>query len=311
MAQLTDEQVADAAAFLAQARARGGPLPAFPEACRPATIGDAYRIAQATRSPADTRPDGWKAGASSAAQLRDAGLATPPVAPLFPGVLCESPADLDGATYHLCIMEAEVAFRVATGLPSRPDPYTMARGPRRRRRRPPRHRGRQLPLRRRPRRGAAQHRRGRVRRRQPGGRPLHRRLGRPPTIGARRGTAHRRRVRRAGAGGRRPLRPAGRPAGDGQRPLGPRLRAGGGPDRHDGRRGRADPRPPRSDDRGPRGRRRRGRRAAVGRRLSRCAAASSGWAVPAADRGGCPGSCRRPRPRTHRRGNRRRSRAAR
>ena len=125
MAQLTDDQVADAVAFLAQARARGGPLPAFPEACRPATIGDAYRIAQATRSPADTRPDGWKAGASSAAQMRDAGLATPPVAPLFPGVLCESPADLDGATYHLCIMEAEVAFRLAAGLPSRPAPYTM------------------------------------------------------------------------------------------------------------------------------------------------------------------------------------------
>ena len=127
MAQLTDDQVADAVAFLAQARARGGPLPAFPEACRPATMGDAYRIAQATRSPANERPDGWKAGASSAAQLRDAGLATPPVAPLFPGVLCESPADLDGATYHLCIMEAEVAFRLGAGLPSRPAPYTMPR----------------------------------------------------------------------------------------------------------------------------------------------------------------------------------------
>ena len=126
MAQLTDDQVADAVAFLGQARARGGPLPALPEACRPATMGDAYRIAQATRSPADTRPDGWKAGASSAAQMRDAGLATPPVAPLFPGVLCESPVDLDGATYHLCIMEAEVAFRLAAGLPSRPAPYTMS-----------------------------------------------------------------------------------------------------------------------------------------------------------------------------------------
>ena len=311
MPQLTDDQVADAVAFLAQARARGGPLPAFPEACRPATIGDAYRIAQATRSPADTRPDGWKAGASSAAQLRDAGLATPPVAPLFPGVLCESPADLDGATYHLCIMEAEVAFRLGDGAALAAGSLHDGRGPRRRRRRPPRHRGRQLPLRRRPRRGAAQHRRGRVRRRQPGGRPLHRRLGGARPEDARRGTAHRRRVRRAGAGGRRPLRPAGRPAGDGQRPLGPRLRAGGGPDRHDGRRRRADPRPPRSDGRGPLGRRRRGRRAAVGRRLSRSAAASSGWAVPAADRGGCPAWCTRPRPRTRRRGNRRRPRAAR
>ncbi len=125
MAQLSDEQVTEAVAFLAQARAREAPLPAFPEACRPATIGDAYRIAEATRSPAHERPDGWKAGASSAAQMRDAGLATPPLAPLFPGVLCESPVDLDGAMYHLCIIEAEVAFRLGADLPSRPDPYTM------------------------------------------------------------------------------------------------------------------------------------------------------------------------------------------
>ena len=135
MAQLTDDQVADAAVFLAQARARGGPLPAFPEACRPATMGDAYRVAQATRSPADTRPDGWKAGASSAAQMRDAGLATPPVAPLFPGVLCESPADLDGA--HVPPVHhggggrvpARDGAAVATGA------LHHARGPRRRGRR--------------------------------------------------------------------------------------------------------------------------------------------------------------------------------
>lgn len=124
MAQLTDDQVASAVAFLAQARARGGPLPAFPEACRPTTIDDAYRIALATRSPMDERPDGWKAGASSPAQMRDAGLATPPVAPLFAGVLCGSPADLDGAAYHMFVIEAEVAFRLATSLPSRPAPYT-------------------------------------------------------------------------------------------------------------------------------------------------------------------------------------------
>ena len=78
MAQLTDDQVANAVAFLARARASEAPLPAFPEDCRPTTIDDAYRIAQATRSPADERPDGWKAGASSPAQVRDAGLATPP-----------------------------------------------------------------------------------------------------------------------------------------------------------------------------------------------------------------------------------------
>ena len=126
MAQLTDDQVANAVAFLARARASEAPLPAFPEDCRPTTIDDAYRIAQATRSPADERPDGWKAGASSPAQVRDAGLATPPVAPLFAGVLRASPADLDGAKYHLCVIEAEVAFRLAAGLPARAGPYTMA-----------------------------------------------------------------------------------------------------------------------------------------------------------------------------------------
>ena len=268
MAQLTDDQVADAVAFLAQARARGGPLPAFPEACRPATIGDAYRIAQATRSPADTRPDGWKAGASSAAQMRDAGLATPPVAPLFPGVLCESPADLDGATYHLCIMEAEVAFRLAAGLPSRPAPYTMPE----------------------------------VRDAVAGAHLVIEAVNFPfadgPAVGLPSIVAGGFAVGSLVVGpsiddwAARDLKtldvellidgecvarglegdarcdPLGVLHGDGQRPLGPRLRAGGGPDRDDGRRGRADPRPPRSDGRGACGRRRRGRRAAGDRRLA-------------------------------------------
>ena len=64
MAELTDDQVAAAVAFLREARASGEALPAFPAACRPATVTDAYRIAQVIESPADTRPEAWKAGVS-------------------------------------------------------------------------------------------------------------------------------------------------------------------------------------------------------------------------------------------------------
>lgn len=122
---LADEQVEAAATFLRGALARGGPLPAIPEACRPLSIDDANRIAERLRGNAGGRPEGWKAGASSAAQLRDLGAQTPPTAPLFAGVIRDSPADLDAGAYQLCVMEAEVAFRMAADLPPRGTPYSM------------------------------------------------------------------------------------------------------------------------------------------------------------------------------------------
>ena len=123
MPPLTDEQVAAAATFLQNARAQRAPFPAIPEDCRPDTVADATRIAEALRG--DASAAGWKAGASSVAQMRDLGTDTPPTGPLRADVLMDSPAELDAAGYNICIMEAEVAFRLAGDLPARDAPYSL------------------------------------------------------------------------------------------------------------------------------------------------------------------------------------------
>ena len=122
---LTDAQVEAAATFLEDARAQGGPLPQIPDEFRPASIQDGTRIAERLSGVADRRPEGWKAGASSAAQLRDLGTKIPPTAPLFEGVIRESPAQLDAAAFHRCVMEAEVAFRMRADLPARDRAYSL------------------------------------------------------------------------------------------------------------------------------------------------------------------------------------------
>jgi 2-keto-4-pentenoate hydratase len=121
---LSDAQVEAAARHLEAGFAAGLPLAAIPEDIRPASIEDSERIAARLRS--DPGPlDGWKAGASSPAQMRDLGVSTPPTAPLPAGVLVESPADLDASAYYLPVMEAEVAFRMASDLPPRDQPYSV------------------------------------------------------------------------------------------------------------------------------------------------------------------------------------------
>ncbi len=122
---LTDAQVETAAAFLAEELASGLPLAAIPEDLRPASIDDAMRIAERLRAGETGPLDGWKAGASSPAQMSDLGVTTPPTAPLPAGVVVASPADLDASIYYLPVMEAEVAFRMATDLPTRDEPYTV------------------------------------------------------------------------------------------------------------------------------------------------------------------------------------------
>lgn len=121
---LTDAQVEAAATHLEEGFAAGLPLAAIPEDLRPTSIEDADRIATRLRRGAAGPLDGWKAGASSPAQMSDLGVSTPPVAPLQQGVVVASPANLDASIYYLPIMEAEVAFRLGADLPSRDTPYS-------------------------------------------------------------------------------------------------------------------------------------------------------------------------------------------
>ena len=112
-AGLTDQQVAEAADFLDRATAAGAPLPPIPEACRPRTALDGGRIF-AERWRRNPRPAAaWKAAPAGDEIV---------TAPFFEGMVLPSPARLPAADFNLCIVEAEVAFRIGRTLPPADDP---------------------------------------------------------------------------------------------------------------------------------------------------------------------------------------------
>ncbi len=121
---LTDAQVQEAADFLLATRATGGSIDPIPEGCRPATIADGCRVSEVVARGLNKRPVGWKAGASSPAAMRELGSDAPPSGPLYDGMLRDSPAQLRAADYQTCVIEAEIAFRLAHDLPPRDAPYT-------------------------------------------------------------------------------------------------------------------------------------------------------------------------------------------
>ena len=112
---LTDEQVAAAADFLDAAAAAGGPLPAIPEECRPQTAADGERVFAARWAKTGEAAIAWKAAAVGGAMA---------LAPFFEGMVLDSPAQMAGASFNHCVIEAEVAFRMGTAVAPRDGGYS-------------------------------------------------------------------------------------------------------------------------------------------------------------------------------------------
>lgn len=117
-------RIEEAAAFILRARASGEPYDALPEACRPATVFEGMKISERIADQLGRRTVAWKAGFSAPKQMADLGTTSPPWGRLFEGMLYESPASLPGRAYRQPLMEAEVAFRLGSALPSRAKGYT-------------------------------------------------------------------------------------------------------------------------------------------------------------------------------------------
>ena len=101
---LTDAQVLEAADFLDAATAKGLPLPAIPESCRPELPSDGGRIYWERWSRNPTAAVAWKAAVIGDDMV---------LAPFFEGMLFDSPAEIAASSFVNCILEAEVAFRVS------------------------------------------------------------------------------------------------------------------------------------------------------------------------------------------------------
>ncbi len=109
---------AEAAADLLLKARRAGPIESLPESCRPRDVAESYAIQDAVA--ASLGPiEGWKVGAGGPEE-------TPACAPLLAGSILASPTRLDPAHYSLRGMEAEIAFRFASGLPPRENEYSRS-----------------------------------------------------------------------------------------------------------------------------------------------------------------------------------------
>jgi 2-keto-4-pentenoate hydratase len=104
-----------AAELLIEAR-KSGPINDLPDNCRPTNIGDVYAIHDAVAAKLGPVL-GWKVGAKNAT-------AEPVCAPLLAGTIYQSPVQLDPQKFTMRGMESEIAFRFASDLPMRDEPYS-------------------------------------------------------------------------------------------------------------------------------------------------------------------------------------------
>jgi 2-keto-4-pentenoate hydratase len=110
------QDLAEEAARLLCAARGGTPVHELPANCRPQSDADAYQIQDAVTRRLGQPIGGWKVGAASPA-------AAAFCAPIYSGMIRQSPASYTAAELRLIGIEAELAFRVGRDLPARPEPY--------------------------------------------------------------------------------------------------------------------------------------------------------------------------------------------
>lgn len=120
------KNASEAAALLWHHRQSGLPLPALPEALRPADVDEGHAIQAAWPAASGLATVGWKIAATSAA-----GQAHIQVGGPLPGRILAAFVKPEGAAVSLAgnrmrVVEPEFAFRLGADLPPRAAPYTLA-----------------------------------------------------------------------------------------------------------------------------------------------------------------------------------------
>ncbi len=115
---MLQHDIEEAAGLLCAARL-GTPLPELPPSCRPQSEADAYQIQDAVIRRLGEEVGGWKVGAASAA-------APAFCAPIWASMIRASPASYSTMELRLIGIEAEIAFRLGRGFPTRASAYDRA-----------------------------------------------------------------------------------------------------------------------------------------------------------------------------------------
>ncbi|MGE0717581.1 MAG: 2-keto-4-pentenoate hydratase [Alphaproteobacteria bacterium] len=111
-----------AAARLLAARS-GARIAALPEGERPADIPAALAVQRAVVRMRGRPTRGWKVGCTGPAAQRMLGYDRPFYGRLLDGAFHDSPARLEGGSFHIRVLEAEYAFHLGRDLPPSGAPY--------------------------------------------------------------------------------------------------------------------------------------------------------------------------------------------
>ena len=116
---LNEQQIAQAAALLADSHEVKQPLEALPEECQPSTAADAMAIQMALNEKIGVDPGGWKVGFTSAALLEKAGAIGPMLGAMPKRLIQTSPAIFSRSDFTVPVIEFEIGYRMGADLPPR------------------------------------------------------------------------------------------------------------------------------------------------------------------------------------------------
>ncbi len=123
---LSDIQIEEAAALLAQARRDNAVVEAIPEHCRPESLEEAYAVQDRMIALLGWPVSGWFCACTNQVIQEMLGLAEPYCAPLLADFVFDSPAVLNAGDFPPILLECEFGFKLARDLPPRATPYTRA-----------------------------------------------------------------------------------------------------------------------------------------------------------------------------------------
>jgi len=121
---MTPDQAREAALVLQEARRARRTIDALPDACRPRTVEEGYAVQDALVALSGEPVVGWKLGATTPYWQRRASLTEPMAGRLLAGSVHHGSTNLEGAAFHLRMVECEYAFRLGKDLRAREAPYT-------------------------------------------------------------------------------------------------------------------------------------------------------------------------------------------
>lgn len=120
---MTEEELRQGASQILEARRTVTKLAGLPDANRPTSIADAYKMQRLATELWNDELAGWKVGATSKEVQTLFGMAEPAYGPVFKRTVYPSPARLKASAYQHLMLEAEFAFTFGESLPARATPY--------------------------------------------------------------------------------------------------------------------------------------------------------------------------------------------